>query len=144
MMKIMYKVLMGIHLFVGFGAILGGLAAVTNPIAPLGIPTSALKNSPFSDFLIPGITLICVIGFGNLLAAGLGFSKQKFQGYISGSIGVILMGWIVIQCIMLQAIAALHVIFFLIGMIQGLMALTLLWEKSYFPTNLLKNMIKFR
>lgn len=142
MMKILYKVLMGIHLFVGFGAISGGLAAVTNPIAPLGIPTSALKNSPFSDFLIPGITLICVIGLGNLLAAGLGLSKQKFQGYISGSMGVILMGWIVIQCIMLQAIAALHVIFFLIGAIQGLMALALLWEKSYFPTDLLRKWIK--
>ena len=45
---------------------LGGLSAVTNPVAPLGISTEALAYGPFADFLIPGLVLLIVLGLGNI------------------------------------------------------------------------------
>lgn len=68
-MNLLYRILFILHLVVGIGAMFGGLAAITNPNNPVGVPTSILKNSPFSNFLIPGIILFTVIGLGNLLSA---------------------------------------------------------------------------
>ena len=64
-MKKIYRLLFALHAFVGVGAVFGGLAAITNPKSPLGIPIEILKNSPFNDFLIPGIILFTLIGLGN-------------------------------------------------------------------------------
>lgn len=56
-MKRVYRLLFILHLFVGIGAVSGGLAAITNPTEPLGASVELLKNSPFKDYLIPGIIL---------------------------------------------------------------------------------------
>ena len=67
----MKKLLIFLHAFVGIGALFGGGGAVLNPNNPMGISVDVLKNSPFSNFLIPGIILLVVIGFGNLFAAAV-------------------------------------------------------------------------
>ena len=61
-MKTVRRLLLVLQGFVGIGALAGGLAAITNPNAPMGVTTEALKNSAFSNFLIPGIILFTIIG----------------------------------------------------------------------------------
>ncbi len=57
-----------IHLFLlaflGLSAIGGGAALIISPSGKLlgGLPLSVLKNSPFDDFLIPGIILFVILG----------------------------------------------------------------------------------
>jgi len=119
----MKKLLMGLHLLVGFGAIAGGLGAVMNPTMPMGMSTDALKLGPFDSFLIPGLFLMLIIGVGNVISGIILFKKHPLWVYFSGFEAVALVLWIVIQCIILQSIVALHVIFFTFGMIQGLIAL---------------------
>jgi len=77
------RLLFLLHLFVGIGALFGGLAAIVNPQTPLGMPAEPLKNSPFSSYLIPGIILFTVIGLGNIFSAFMFRFKSKLQGYIS-------------------------------------------------------------
>jgi hypothetical protein len=48
MMKIVHRLLFALHAFVGVGAVFGGLAAITNPKSPLGIPIEVL-NQDFKD-----------------------------------------------------------------------------------------------
>ena len=50
--------------FLGSSAIGGGGALIISPSGKLlgGLPLSILKNSPFADFLIPGIILFVVLG----------------------------------------------------------------------------------
>lgn len=50
--------------FLGLSAICGGSALIISPSGKLlgGLPLSILKNSPFTDFLIPGIILLLVLG----------------------------------------------------------------------------------
>ncbi|HHY12977.1 MAG TPA: hypothetical protein GX529_10160 [Firmicutes bacterium] len=114
-----------IHIFVGVGALFGGMAGILSPSgSAVGITASeALKNGPFIDFLIPGIFLFVVLGLGNIIAFIT--AKNKYQPYISGCFGIILCLWIVIQCYMLYTINVLHIIFFIIGIIQIFLSIRL-------------------
>ena len=141
-MKIIHRTLLILHLFVGLGAMAGGYAAISNPWNPLGITVEALRLSPFQNFFIPGIVLFIVMGLGNIFCAFLFRFKIRYQGYFSGVISGALVIWIIVQCIMLQAVASLHVIFFLIGFVQGILSLTLLFEQRLFPANLILSVLK--
>jgi len=128
-MKKAYPVLFALHVFVGLGAVFGGLAAIINPQDPLGITVEALKYSPFSNFLIPGIILLVVIGLGNIISALMLHLKSIFQGYISSVFSWALVIWIVVQCIMLHAVVFLHVLYFMIGLVQAALAMFILIEQ---------------
>ncbi len=139
-MKNVNRLLLALHWFVGIGALGGGLAAITNPTNPMGMPAEVLRNSPFHDFLIPGIILFVVIGLGNLLGALMFRFRSKYQGYISSVFSWALVIWIVVQCIMLLNINILHVIFFAIGLVQAALSAVLLFEQRLFPANIVLNL----
>lgn len=135
-MKRLYRVLFALHLFVGIGALARGLAAITNPQEPLGMPLDPLRNSPFSNYLIPGIILFSVIGLGNIFSALMFRFKSKLQGYISSIFSWALVIWIIVQCIMLNGVVFLHVLYFIIGLIQAGLSMAMLMEHKLFPTNI--------
>jgi len=136
-MKIVYRLLFILHLFVGIGALAGGLAAITNPQAPLGMTTEPLANSPFSNYLIPGIILFTVIGVGNIFSALMLRFKSKLQGYVSSIFSWALVIWIVVQCIILNTVVFLHILYFAIGLIQAILSMIILFEHRLFPTNII-------
>ena len=111
-----------IHLFVSLGAMAGGLAAILNPIDPLSAPLSLLYGSPFRSYLLIGLFLFAVLGLGNLLAAFLVARFPVAGPLLSLLLGVLMMLWIIIQCIIISSVVALHIIFFLIGAMQVLLA----------------------
>ena len=137
-----YKILTVIHFFVGIGAILGGGAAILDPINPLGVPLDALKYSPFDNFLIPGLILFVIIGIGSLKSGMMALLKSGNQGYYSSVSSWALMIWIAVQCLMLKAIVFAHVFFFLIGLAGAVLAFSILYDKKQFPANLLQKLIK--
>jgi hypothetical protein len=110
--KVLHRVLFGLHLLVGIGAMAGGFAAISNPQSPLGAPVDMLKYSPFSDFLIPGILLFGIIGIGNVVSTVFVQRNPWYLPYVSSVFGGALVIWIVVQCIMLRSVAFLHVLFF--------------------------------
>lgn len=140
-MKRVYRILFGFHAFVGVGAMGGGMMAILYPQGPGGMPVDALSNSPFQDYLIPGIILFSVIGLGNVACALSMHFKSKYQGYISSVFSWALVIWIVVQCIMLRLVASLHVIFFLIGLVEALLSAILLYAQHLFPTDMILNMV---
>lgn len=119
-MKKLNYVIMFLHVFVGIGALFGGLLAIMNPGGvDFGMPADEfLVNSPFKDFLIPGIFLFVALGLGNLIGFILLKGDIKYNSQFSIALGLILGMWIVIQCYVLSGVAALHIIFFVIGIIQ--------------------------
>ena len=80
-MKCPYRFLFFSHVFVGIGAIGGGLAAILNPQEPLGVSAELLKNSPFPNYLIPGVILFTIIGLGNIFNMSHFISSQNFKIY---------------------------------------------------------------
>ena len=128
-MKTINIICIVLHILVGAGAVAGSMAAIANPYSPMGLDAAeVLRYSPFDSFLIPGIILFTVIGLGNLFAALSFIKKWMLRPIISGFFAAALAIWIFVQCVMLQTIAALHVIYFAIGAVQGLLALYLLYR----------------
>jgi hypothetical protein len=58
------NILITLLLFLGISALGGGSLLIISPSGKLigGLPVSILKNSPFPDFLIPGIILFFILG----------------------------------------------------------------------------------
>ncbi len=137
--KRIYLFLLILHAFVGIGALFGGSGIIIDPSGKFyGITVEVLKNSPFQNFLIPGLILFFIIGLGNVIVAILALKNNKYQAYFSGVMGCALMIWIIVQCIMIEDINSLHIIFFLLGLIEALLALLLAFKQNLFPLNYLK------
>ncbi len=141
----MQRLMIILHFFVGIGGMVGGTAALSTPHAPMGIDAAEmLKHSPFNDFLIPGLLLFGVIGLGNVLCGILMLRTVKFQYQASGIAGGALMVWIIVQCIMLRAVVALHVIFFLIGALQAALSAHVLFQRNLFPFDIIRKIFRLK
>ncbi|MDL2211542.1 hypothetical protein LJB88_01570 [Erysipelotrichaceae bacterium OttesenSCG-928-M19] len=127
-----------IHYIVAIGASLGGVAALINPKAPLGMSYENLHGI-FDNFLIPGLFLLIVIGFGNFLAALTLKNNSILGNYLSLILGFIMVLWIIIQCLILKSIVILHIIFLIIGFIQLFLNLVILKREVLFPFNVLSD-----
>ncbi|MCZ0704425.1 hypothetical protein J2T56_002824 [Natronobacillus azotifigens] len=112
------SIIITLHLFIGIGAVFGGFGALVNPEAPLGMPADTLINGPFENFFIPGLFLFCILGGGNVIAAIMTIRDKSLCAYGSILLGLILCVWIVIQCYILYTVIFLHVLFFVLGLIQ--------------------------
>jgi len=137
MVKI-YRFLVVHHFLISIGALFGGMAAMLDPFEPLGVPHELLDGSPFDSYLIPGLILFTIIGVGNLFSAYTALKRSKHQGYISSVFSWGLMIWIVVQCIMINTIDYLHVLYFALGLLGAVLAMRILYEQRAFPTNLFR------
>lgn len=132
------KTIFILHIIVGIGAIFGGIGALSNINEPMGMPAESLNGS-FDNFLIPGLFLLIILGLGNLLCTYLIKKDTMLCNYVSSFWGFLMMSWIIIQCLILQSVVALHVIFFIIGFIQLLLNLVILKREVKFPFNVLSD-----
>lgn len=124
------KLLLGSNLFIGFGGIAGGVLALSSIVhSSFGLSEAMLQHSPFTTFLIPGLFLLFVIGCGNLFTGLANVRQARTFPYFECLIGLILCIWIMIQCLLLWTIVALHLIFFLLGLLQFLGGYLLIKQK---------------
>ena len=105
--------------FIGLGALGGGFMLVRDPSgSALGVPLSFLEGSPFPDFLVPGIFLLVVNGVGSLIGAGFSFNKRRYAQETAIVLGAILVAWIVIQVILIRSFSWMHVLYFILGVVE--------------------------
>jgi hypothetical protein len=71
--------------FIGITAIAGGFRLVSNPNGTSDIPIEWLNSSPFTNYLIPGLVLLIVIGFGNVLGGIFSFLSKSHARHIFNS-----------------------------------------------------------
>ncbi len=135
------RVLFALHLFIGVGAIFGGLAGMLNPVDPLGIPNSLLDGSPFSNFFIPSLILFLVIGLGHIFSAITARMNSKHQGYITSIFSWALMIWIVVQCLVISTVDFLHVLYFGLGLYGAVLGMRILFAEGSFPANLVTGLL---
>lgn len=131
------SLLIWLQILLGLQALGGGGAFLLAPDGHLiQMPLSNLKNSPFTDFLIPGLLLFVflgiypvVIGFGlwnrpawRLLNALNPFKRFHWSWAGSLAAGAIAMIWIVVQIQMVQ-LSFLHIFIFAWGAVLVLLTL---------------------
>lgn len=96
------RFLIVLELFLAIGALIGGGALLLAPDGHLlSMPTSMLSRSPFADYLVPGAILFGVVGLGSLVAAAMVFLRVPAAPLAAIAIGVALVGWIVVEMVML-------------------------------------------
>ena len=124
MNKKLFIILGFVLLFVGIGAIPSGLAFITTPDGSnLGMPLEALEKTPFDSYLIPGIILMVVNGFGSLLAGIFCLRRHRLSGYAGMFFGGALMIWIIVQVVMIGLTFWLQPAFLVIGIAEFVLGL---------------------
>ncbi|MGX2946362.1 hypothetical protein [Enterococcus alishanensis] len=117
--KLIVKLSSFLNFFIGIGAFVGSLMAFIPAFhESMGLSTAMLQDTPFKTFLIPGLFLLFILGGLNILNGICYFTRQVVAYFFSFFMGVILMIWIVIQCLLLQMLLPIQAIFFLLGFLQ--------------------------
>ncbi|MEO5661964.1 MAG: hypothetical protein ABIR39_01660 [Nocardioides sp.] len=115
------KILLGLLLFNGLSATVGGLALMTDWIPE---QTSWVRDTDFPSNYFPGVILMAVVGGSSLIAAAA-LMKQS-DGWQLASIvaGTIMVFWIVGEVASIRAFHFLQVIYLVTG------ALVVIWTPS--------------
>ena len=114
-------------LFIGIGAVAGGLSMILDPSGKTLHMDGMLpyfRVLPFADvlfrdFLFSGFALLIVNGLTNLTAAVLLLRKQKSGVILGGIFGVTLMLWICIQFYMFP-LNLMSTAYFVFGLCQAI------------------------
>jgi hypothetical protein len=101
----------------GIGALIGGWSLMSDPTGvELGLPPSWINRLPFTNYLIPGILLFVINGLLGILCAVGTFARAAGYERFIVTQGVLLMGWILVQVLMLQTVETLHISMLGIGL----------------------------
>ena len=125
--QIARKILIFWCLFIGVGALGGSVCMLLKPDGSLMGMQALLpyfQVLPFaevlySNYVFPGIALLCVNGIPNLIAAALLFQRKKSGVLLGGILGVTLMAWIVIQFVIFPS-NFMDISYFIFGILQAL------------------------
>ena len=88
-----------------------------------------LANSPFSDFLIPGIALFLFNGIYHLISAILCILHNNFAPYFAAIAGIGLIIWILVQVYAIGLNSYLQPVYFAVGFSELLLSLILIKRK---------------
>jgi len=116
-----------LQVLVGITAVLGGFGLVSDPSgAKMNIPLELLEHSPFTTYLIPGIVLFTIIGFGNLFGGLISFLRTKSAGRIASLLGIFLTIYISVEVWYIGFVNLSQPIYFVFGLVQCLLG----WKLS--------------
>ncbi len=113
-------------LFIGLGAVAGGLSMILDPSGKTLHMDGMLPyfqklpvaNVLFQDFLFSGLALLIVNGLTNLTAAVLLLRRKKLGVILGGIFGITLMLWICIQFYMFE-FNFMSTAYFIFGLCQA-------------------------
>ena len=113
-------------LFIGIGAVAGGLSMIIDPSGKTLHMDGMLpyfRVLPFADvlfrdFLFSGFALLIVNGLTNLTAAALLLNRKKLGVILGGAFGITLMLWICIQFYMFP-LNFMSTAYFIFGLCQA-------------------------
>ena len=115
-----------LQMFIGLGAVGGGLLLILKPSgAILGLPLDMLRNSPFSNYLVPGIVLLLVNGLGSLVGAAASFRRYRYAGETAVALGAFLAAWIIFQVYWIADFHWIHASYLSLGILEVILGLLL-------------------
>jgi hypothetical protein len=115
-----------LELFTALGAIPVGIMFLTDPSgATVGLPSGWIEATVFGSYLVPGLYLLLVNGFGMLAAAYLGVRRHWAAPWLAGVLGAGLVIWILVEIIVLPETMMLTWVFLAIGLVLG--GISLAW-----------------
>jgi hypothetical protein len=95
--------LLFLEAFIGLSALSGGIGLVQGVEFGWAVPLAWLAGTPFSDYTIPGLVLVIVVGGSALLAAATLFIDREWAVLISVLAGVLMVGYEVVEIISIDS-----------------------------------------
>ena len=115
-----------LQIFIGIGAVGGGLVLILDPSGQgMGFSVELLSKSPFTNYLIPGLFLFLINGIGNFFSGFLSIRKHLYAGYAGMLFGAIMMGWILVQVSILGWVSWLQPTYLFLGTLELVLGLLL-------------------
>jgi hypothetical protein len=110
--------------FVALTATFSGLIIISNPAdgGMINLQKELLNNTPFKNFLVPGIILTVLVGGVNMMAVFLNIKRHPARYNWAMAGGILISGWIVVQMILLSAFSWLQFVYLGIGVLIVLTA----------------------
>ena len=106
-------------IFNGVSASFGGIGLVYSPDGSLmEMPLEWLTPTPFKNYLVPGIILLCMNGLLSLLISVFVIIKSRSYELLIVIQGLILTGWIIIQILLINMFHWLHALYGLTGLLM--------------------------
>ncbi len=120
-----------VQLLVALLAIPSGTLMLLKPDGSgLGLSLDILQDSPFTNFIIPGLFLFIVNGLAQALAFFSSFKRLSFYRTLGFILGILLIIWIMVQIFYIGLTHFLQVIFFFIGIAEVILSVYLLNTKK--------------
>jgi hypothetical protein len=115
-----------LQIFVGITAVLGGFGLVSDPSgSKMNVPLELLRNSPFTNYLIPGMVLLIVIGVGHVFAGIVTFLRHRYAGNISVFFGAFLALYLIIEVWLIGLVNFSQPLYFVLGAVELIFGLKL-------------------
>jgi hypothetical protein len=113
-----------LEIFTALGAIPVGLIFLQDPTGQsMQLPRGWIEATPFGNYFVPGLYLLFVNGFAMLALAGLSVRRHWLAPWLTGTLGVGLIIWILVEIVTLPETMILTWIFLGIGLALGFIAL---------------------
>lgn len=109
-----------LQIFIALGAVAGGLNFILDLSGGRsGLAPQILAETPFKDFLVPGLYLLVVNGIGSLAAAILSLIRHPWAPELAVFLGLFLMGWIAAQLLWLGFLNWTQPFYFALGFLEA-------------------------
>lgn len=90
--------LVALLLFQGASGVGGGLALTLDATGTgIGLDPAWIAGSPFTDYRIPGLFLLLVLGVGPLVATALVLRRSPWAWSASLMVGLTLLAWLLVE-----------------------------------------------
>jgi hypothetical protein len=113
-----------VELFTGVLAIPVGMSFLADPTGvAMGLPRGWIEATPFGSYLVPGLYLLLVNGVGMLVLAALTVRRHWLAPWLTGTLGVGMIVWILVQIAVMPETMILTWVFLGVGIGLGVIAL---------------------
>ncbi len=103
--------------FIGLTASFGGGLLIADPSGGLlGLSTSLLETSPFSNYMFPGLILLIVLGGGSFLTMTAAIRNVPGMPILIIANGVCITTWILIQIKLIETVLPQQLVIGCIGL----------------------------
>ena len=116
--KIRNLIISFLLIFNGTAAIYGGLNLMLYPDgSSISLSMVWLQHTPFNDYFIPGAILFVANGVFSVIALIAMFLRHRSYSLLVIAQGAILIGWLLIQMLLIMTINGLHMIMAAVGLL---------------------------
>jgi hypothetical protein len=138
--KVIRIALLVLETFIWTSALAGGIAILQGAVFGFVLPRAWLAGTPFSDYTIPGLALVIVVGGSALLAAATVFIEREWAVLVSVLAGLLMAGFEVVEAVSIDSkfgdalptFLGLQLVYFVLGLaIFGLAGFV--WMRDYRP-----------